>query len=398
MLYFFVLGNHPALSIAEIQALLPEGKSFLPAPDVLLLDLDRELSADSLIKRLGGTIKFGLIEDKVAGGQGVVIKSLTAQVDALSKKPDFPTGKFNFGLSFYGSKPLNLKIIGLEVKSFLKSKGVSSRLVVSREANLSSVVVTQNKLLGKGLEVVLIRGDKEILIGRTLAVQDFKGLSHRDYGRPKRDDHSGMLPPKLAQMMINLAGGSDWGGDDRVLLDPFCGSGTVLTEALLMGYSEVIGSDVSKTAIDNSRDNLKWVIDNFHISGGHYRLFKKNVLDLSKFIKKESIDLIVTEPYLGPQRNFFQPTLLSRELNDLYSQALAEFFIALKPGGRVVMVWPVFFNKHFLNPELGGFKMISPLPQKLLTDERLTITKRQTIVYGRPGQKMYREIVILEKA
>lgn len=395
MRYFFVLGNHPALSVAEIQALFPDGRCRLASPEVLIMEAS-DLQVENLIKRLGGTIKIGVIEETVVGGQNQILDKLKGLFNILCSNPELPSGKFNFGFSFYGPKPANLKIIGLELKSFLKEKKISSRLVVSQEANLSSVVVAQNKLLKRGAEIILIRQEKDILIGRTLAVQDFKGLSKRDYGRPGRDDKSGMLPPKLAQIMINLASGSHISPSTN-LLDPFCGSGTILTEALLMGYRMVIGSDISKVAVDDSKSNLKWLISNFNISNSHYQLFKKSVLDLDKFIKKESVDYIVTEPYLGPQRGFFQPAMVVRELNDLYSKSLLEFAKVLKKDGRVVMVWPVFLNKHFLNPDLGDFKIVSPLSQDLLSDKNLKVTVRQTVVYGRPGQRVFREILILEK-
>lgn len=355
-----------------------------------------DLPVENLIKRLGGTIKVGVIEEKVVGGQNQIIDKLKGLFNILCSKPSLPAGKFNFGFSFYGQKPVNLKVIGLELKNFLREKKINSRLVVSREANLSSVIIAQNKLLTRGVEIVLIRQEKNILIGRTLAVQDFKGLSKRDYGRPGRDDKSGMLPPKLAQMMINLVAGPHV-PLAASLLDPFCGSGTILTEALLIGFQQVIGSDISKTALDDSRANLKWLISNFSISDGHYQLFKKSVLDLEKFIKKESIDYIVTEPYLGPQRGFFQPAAVARELNDLYSKALLEFSKVLKNNGRVVMVWPVFLNRHFLSPDLGAFKIVPPFGRDLLSSKDLKITERQTIVYGRPGQRVFREILILEK-
>jgi len=66
-------------------------------------------------------------------------------------------------------------------------------------------VVEQNKLIESGIEFCLIVDKNRVFLGKTLVVQPFKDLSKRDFGRPARDDHSGMIPPKLAQMMINLA-------------------------------------------------------------------------------------------------------------------------------------------------------------------------------------------------
>jgi len=50
-------------------------------------------------------------------------------------------------------------------------------------------------------------------------VQDINAYTKRDFGK-KRDMDTGMLPPKLAQMMINIANN----GKQEItsLYDPFC--------------------------------------------------------------------------------------------------------------------------------------------------------------------------------
>jgi hypothetical protein len=103
-----------------------------------------------------------------------------------------------FGFSNY-CKGLNSKSIAMEIKKYLREKGVSSRWVTSKEDVLSSVVVEQNNLISRGVEFVFIEKQSKVLIGQTLAVQPFKEL-FRDYGRPARDDFSGMLLPKIIKL------------------------------------------------------------------------------------------------------------------------------------------------------------------------------------------------------
>lgn len=86
-----------------------------------------------------------------------------------------------------------------------------------------------------------------------------------------------MMPPKLVQMMINLAG---WrgGGVARntsltqnqstnppihqpAIFDPFCGLGTTLIEAANMGITHVYGSDISKEMVTSSRESLERFIE-----------------------------------------------------------------------------------------------------------------------------------------
>ena len=128
------------------------------------------------------------------------------------------------------------------------------------------------------------------MIGITRSVQPFDEFSRRDYGRPNRDPRSGMLPPKLAQIMINLSRTQK----TATLLDPFCGSGTIIQEALLMGYTQVIGSDISQSAVENTKTNLAW------LKLKAQQLIVSNVAALAKHVPAQSIDAVVTEPYLGP--------------------------------------------------------------------------------------------------
>jgi len=258
MKYFFVLGINPTLSLAELAAVFNNGEFSLAQKNIAILETDQKIEAN-IIKKIGGTIKFGLIHDKTASLMAQdILKSI-----ATFSKPEKIETKFKFGISFYGKAKVNLKILGMEFKKRLLQSGIPSRWVVSREPTLSSVVVEQNKLTtAQGAEIVMIQVDKKLFLGKTIAVQPFKELSFRDYGRPARDDYSGMLPPKLAQIMINLAlASSPCQGEGRgeVILDPFCGSGTILTEAMLMGYQDLVGSDVSSKAIEDTRKNINWI-------------------------------------------------------------------------------------------------------------------------------------------
>ncbi|MCG2698707.1 methyltransferase domain-containing protein [Candidatus Parcubacteria bacterium] len=425
MKYFFALGNNPTLSTAELCSVLLKNNRAQSAKvlnkNILIVETDKALSAAELIKKIGGTIKIGIMNNELGIRNYEEIKEEIIQ----SLNVGGVKGKFKFGISYYGKGKFNIKPLAMEIKKYLREQNVSCRWVTSREPTLSSVVVEQNKLTSKGAEIVLIssplltkeRGGGEVLIGQTLAVQPFKELSFRDYGRPARDDRSGMLPPKLAQIMINLAlspspcpAKREDGRGEVIILDPFCGSGTILTEAMLMGYGNLIGSDNSKKAIEDTQKNIEWIIRNYELGIRNYELFNRSAVELSKFIKLNSVDAIITEPYLGPQRGKININNVINDLEDLYSRSLAEFKKILKPNGRVVMVWPIFRATHNpanasqngagaqrITPSLNGFKIINPIPENLLNNDITKLTDRNTIIYGREGQKVWREIVVLEK-
>jgi len=411
MQYFFILGNNPTLSLAEISAvfdLVDKNQGEFIAPNIFILNINQDIQPNKLIKRLGGIIKIGKIYNTIQPNNKAIIDKGLDLIDKQEKQ-----GKFKFGISYYGSKHINLKPIGMEIKKYLKEKKISCRWITSKEKTLSSVVVEQNKLTSKGIEIILIEDGNKILLGQTKTVQPFKELSFRDYGRPARDDESGMLPPKLAQIMINLAQANL----EDTVLDPFCGSGTILTEAALMGYKNLIGSDISKKAVEDTKQNIKWIKDKFEIRNSKFEIYSQNATQLSQTLKHNSIDAIITEPYLGPQRGKIDIKKTVQELEQLYNKSLTEFKKILKPNGRVVMIWPVFLKTEMkvrftnlapsapsvkakftnLAPRLNGFKIIKPLPEYLMTNKNIQLTPKNTIIYGRPEQRIWREIVILEK-
>jgi len=411
MRYFFVLGRTPDLSVLEILNIAKRLRIdfinvSLVSRSVLLVNAEKEIDIKKIMKELGGVIKAGRIVD---------IQQIKADLiaDFLEKNIN-KEKKFYFGFSVYGQHlnkktfkhknrpstefgPGKLKNLGLEIKKLLKKRGVKSRFVISREDTLSSVIVKTNKLVSdQGKEIVFVYDmihdaynmkhitDGDILVGETLAVQEFESFSWRDYGRPRRDMKIGMLPPKLARMMINVSGVDN----DKVILDPFCGGGTVLQELLLLGYKNIIGSDISKEMIEDTKANLKWLRAKYNYKNifikeveshqgrvmshkddashegrvkshedetdphssslmtNDYKLYNEDVTKLSNVLPKNSIDAIVTEPHMGPvltgRESKEKLAYIMEDLSKLYIRAFLEFKKILKNNGIVVMVWPVF--------------------------------------------------------
>jgi tRNA G10 N-methylase Trm11 len=99
---------------------------------------------------------------------------------------------------------------------------------------------------------------------------------------------------------------------------------------------------------------------------------------------------------LGPQRGKIEAKAVKSELDKLYSEALRELYKVLKPKAKIVMIWPMFFPEKkplYLDPNIKGYKKIS---YKYLADLNL-LNKRYNLFYGRPGQRLWREVIVLEK-
>jgi tRNA (guanine10-N2)-dimethyltransferase len=143
------------------------------------------------------------------------------------------------------------------------------------------------------------------------------------------------IHPRLARALINMTANSR----NCRILDPFCGTGTLLIESALMGM-DVHGSDLSEKMIEGSRTNLKQL-------GLTADLKKLDVAEISKFNKK--FDCIVTDPPYGRSSS-----TNNEPIEELYSRALKSFARNLTENGRVGIIVP---DQKALDFE-DGFKII----------------------------------------
>ncbi|MDP3964473.1 MAG: hypothetical protein Q8Q20_02295 [bacterium] len=392
---FFIIGRFPSLSRAEIWTKFSQNPSWISS-DTIALDIDSELGVKNL-HQMGGTIKVGQLID-------------TVNQDELRQavmEPKFfehfgrSGGRYIIGISAYGQKellppPRQLAGMGLNIKKELRKKGRAVRLVTSRINPLSSVIVSKNKLIERGAEIVLIYESKNrIHIGFTLAVQNFEAYGHRDYGRPKRDMRSqGMIPPKLAQIMLNVANVTK----DSVVMDPFCGGGTILQEALLLGCRQVIGSDSNPQAIEDTKNNLRWLRAYHELASARIELSTHDARKPFPQLAPDSIDAVVTEPYLGPLRppkDEAQLGNLRDELTQLYSQSLKNLRTYLKPAARVVLILPSWHS---------GREIIQPDIQKIASLSGFSLSNfpdwvgHNPFLYHREGQNVARLVAVLIRA
>jgi tRNA G10 N-methylase Trm11 len=378
--FWFILGRESLIAAAEIDAVL-NLKKYDYSTQILRVEADCD--PKTLINRLGGTIKIAReLAENVKGKdlQKIIIDELKTV-----------SGKINFGISFYDTAETNLneiKALGLSIKKILKIEGYSIRYVENKEAVLSSVTVEKNGLTGRGREFLIQKNPNNTLsIAKTESVQPFEQFSSRDFGRPGRDDLSGMLPPKLAMIMINLAQTPL----NSVLLDPFCGSGTILSEALLLGYKNLIGSDISQKAIEDTKVNINWIAKEFNRELPNNKIFKSEAAELSKHLDTGSIDAIIAEPYLGkPLRGHEtkqELTNQAKQLKELYLQAFEQFYKILKPKSKIVFIIPRF---KFEN---GWVTIDCKNEIEKIGFETLPVFENQLrLVYSRPNQRVAREI------
>lgn len=413
--WWFVLGRTSLLSVAEVAAL------WRPPPAALLTGWFHDpagslwrvcfpLDPNKAMERLGGTIKIAeeratnlseteLLETIVTAlGNQTATKKIIFGVSYYPGSAGLPLPGIKRGAKINGATPAAAQVArwGAEVKRRLKTTGRAVRFVFAGEPVLSSVSVTANALLKRGQEFLIFGvGEKKFSLALTRAVQPFGQWSEHDFGRPARDDRAGMLPPKLARILINLARLPAGG----VLLDPFCGSGTILTEAFRLGYSHIIGADLSDQAIADTKQNLDWLRARLP-AGTHLPspvILQSDVRDISRKISGHSVHAIITEPTLGPPLTGREtPAQLTKNIEGLlplYQAAFREFKKVLKPSGCVVCIIPRFQRGSrwlTLSDQLvAKIKKIGFVPEPLLP---LVLHPEPFILYHRPGQRVGREL------
>ena len=389
--YIFILGQSTDLVKQEIINLLEIknihqstiGDNFIITP--------ANTPPDKLIDTLGGTIKIAKFLGEIYD-----LQELDIQKWQQFLKPD-KSKKIRFGFSLYNSSKKNyqfLQQLALAVKKNFKDQGLSARLVTSRQPNLSSVIVSKNKLIN--YELLIIKHGQKWLLGLTEAVQNFAKYGHRDMNRPQRDDQSGMLPPKIAQMMINLAGPDR----QKTLLDPFCGSGTILQEAALLKFDKIFGTDISTQAIKDTQANLAWLKQYYSISDDII-VEQSAVENLNKKFDPQSINLIITEPFMGDARLIQRSSdikiikQISSELQNLYASSFKQFRKIISQTGMVIFIFPIIqigSQKIYTLDKNKIAKLGWQLIKPDIDSDRLSPTGN--IVYQREGQKVHREITI----
>ena len=356
------------------------------------------------MERLGGSIK-------IAEELGRDVPAQRA-LEIMAAEAHLRSGKIAFGISVYDDSltPVDASALtsdwAKEIKTNLKAQGRSVRFIESDEGVLNSATVFHNHLHTKGCEFIVRAHAGRYSVAVTRAVQPLSDLSRRDFGRPGRDDVSGMLPPKLALMMINLGilnfrpaspvvGFENF---DFTILDPFCGSGTILTEAARLGITKLSGTDVSKKAIDDTKRNLDWTIaQNLKLKILNLKLFISDVAHLPSHIQPNDVDAIITEPYMGPPlRGAESPDQIKKttnELADLYLQAFTSFTQILKPTASVVFVIPRFTvsgHTYTISDKIiGKLKDLGFAKERLVPE---SISPTTYILYQRPRQFVGREI------
>ncbi len=378
-------GRQPAIGRAELESLY--GADAVSSVGEVASSLTI-LPEDVEFGRLGGSIKLAKILTILETTDWQKIEAYLAKTIPEHLRY-VPEGKFKLGLSVYGLsvRPDIVSATGLRLKKLIKVSGRSVRIIPNKELELNSASVLHNQLTGPtGWELILIRDGNSTLLAQTTSVQDIDAYAARDQARPKRDARVGMLPPKLAQIIINLAK-PDPG---TTVLDPFCGTGVVLQEASLMGFN-VYGSDLEPRMVEYSQANLEWL----NVHSMEQRVEQGDATD-KKWDKP--FDVIAAETYLGrPFSALPNPKILDEVVQDvdtIHRKFLINLATQTKAGFRLCIAIPAWKTKT-------GFqhlKMLDSLEELGYTRVSFQQVSNRDLVYHRENQIVARELIVLTRS
>lgn len=381
-----ILGRQPALGLTELESVFGADKIIKLGTNAAVVDsAPDEINID----RLGGSTRvaklltylpytnWGQLEKYIAG-------ELPKHVCCIAP------GKIRFGLSLYGLpvNPARINASALTLKKVVKNEGRSIRVVPNKDSELNTAQVIHNKLAEAplGMELLLIKDGNRTALAQTTAVQDITAYAARDQVRPMRDARVGMLPPKLAQIIVNLARPAA----QATVLDPFCGTGVILQEALLMGHN-VYGTDIEDRMIDYSRANLEWLAGRHDLQVGTYVLETGDATSYSW----HDFDTVACETYLGrPLSSLPAPEKLSAIMQDvdtIHKKFLQNIAKQTAPGMRMCLAVPAWKTS-------GGFKhlkILDSLEDLGYTRVSFVHALNDSLIYHRENQLVARELVVL---
>ena len=406
-----VFGRQPAIGLAELESMC--GAAHVQPLSFAGAALSDLAATNISFARLGGSVKLGAVVAKIPASRWPDVQAGLTEA-ALACAAEITEGKLQLGISCYGvqAQPRQLLAAGLTIKKTLRARGQAVRLVPNQTPDLSSAQVLHNHLAGeRGIELLAVRDGSGVIIARTTAVQDINAYAARDQHRPKRDARVGMLPPKLAQTIVNIAVGTAEPRPNCVVLDPFCGTGVVLQEARLMGFG-VYGSDIEPRMIDYSQQNLAWLDERFMRPAlGDSAKFSSaadpthpaqlDVGDACTHRWQPTPDFVAGETYLGqPLATWPAPEKLQHIIStcDTIIEKFLRNLAAQTPSGfRACLAVPAWRNPQDAHGRLRRLPLLDRLENLGYNRISFEHVRTEDLVYFRPDQLVARELLVITR-
>lgn len=369
-----LLGRQPELGLVELESILGADGVESFSPQAAVLETNPNLDV------LGGVQKIGRMIYQ--GPTAELIEILDIKLLPVYEK------KTPIAVSYYGMRATTRFVLssGLELKNRLRHEGRSIRLITpTKGTDVTVAQLKHNRVLEDGFELMVVINKQEMIVALTEQIQNIDWYSRRDYERPARSAKVGMLPPKLAQILVNTTKAA-------VVVDPFCGTGVIPQEALLSGR-QAVGSDLSPEMIAASVQNLTWLEEQRPDVAGNWQI--ESPTD-AREIKLPGGCAVVSEGYLGPNM-IHEPTgpqlaSIKAEMRELYLSSLSGWARQLAPGAEVSLCVPAWRQ----GKTWSYLDIVDSLPGLGYT-MKVFKHAHEPLLYARDDQIVGRQLLLLRK-
>lgn len=305
-LFFLLSGEHPTLPLSELLSILEaERKTFKlieKLDQVVRIEVDVDCVAS--VKRRAAMVRRCCLELFACGAE---------YKEILSKASEAP----------FEDYLLDNESMVVRIRRVRNSAPTLDRLKLERE--LGAAVINRKR----DVKVDLRNPDKTffgVITGNRfvfgVSLAEILGGEFASRNPMKKPFfHPTGLPAKLARCMVNLARPKE----NDLLVDPFCGTGSILIEAGLIGC-QVLGLDVSEKMIKGTRENLRF-----------YELDPEGlIVSDSRRLPISKADCIVTDPPYGRSSSTLGST--TKQIVEAFLQEALEI---LPSRGKICIASPV---------------------------------------------------------
>ena len=317
-LFFLLSGEHPTLPFSELKSILEaDGHKYR-----ILERLTQVLRVEANVNSVK-SVKFRSAMTRVCCLElfscNAVLTEILENMRSASLEGFIEQGK-SFAARIRRIRGATPHLVGVELERKL------GKLVLNKVKKTKVNLMTPQKTFFG------ILTDNRFLFGLKMAEISPKPFVER---RPRKRPffHPTAMPAKLARCMVNLA--QPKVGD--LVLDPFCGTASILVEAWLVGC-RVIGFDVQPRMVRGSLQNLL-----------HYGVKPEGIAVAdARHPPVAKVDCIVTDPPYGRSA-----TTLGRGTRQVVEDFLSAIEDMLPRGRRICMASPKSVRIGKIGKELG---------------------------------------------
>lgn len=315
-IFCLLSGENPTLPQAEVEAILESERHPMEAS----LKLPRMLRFRSTLRGAEAIVR-----------RAAYTRLCCREIFSCEAKEDQILDKartIQFQKFLNHDETFRVEIVKIEPKASFEEKRIKEKI---GQEILDSVSGARVNLVQSDKTFVGAVATKSFILGSVIEGRDSRLSSKKPHSRPFF--HPSAMSTKLARCMINLSRASP----GSVFLDAFCGTGSHLIEAALMGCT-VLGSDIDPRMVKGTLQNLCFLeLEKYHLC----------IAD-AKAVPFKSIDSCASDPPYGRGSSTHGGDAL-----EIMKDFLENVFDVIASGSYICLAFPEYGNIGELGTDIG---------------------------------------------